>query len=65
MMRQAEFGTAESANDTDSGPMVVTWKKKIVVRTANQKSYFQTLINNEVVFGLPAGTGKTYMAAIS
>ena len=63
MMRQAEFGTAESANDTDSGPMAVTWKKKIVARTANQKSYFQTLINNEVVFGLgPAGTGKTYMA---
>ena len=63
MMRQAEFGTAESANDTYSGPMAVTWKKKIVARTANQKSYFQTLINNEVVFGLgPAGTGKTYMA---
>ena len=63
MMRQAEFGTAESANDTDSGPMAVTWKKTIVARTANQKSYFQTLINNEVVFGLgPAGTGKTYMA---
>ena len=63
MMRQAEFGTAESANDTDAGPMAVTWKKKIVARTANQKSYFQTLINNEVVFGLgPAGTGKTYMA---
>lgn len=63
MMRQAEFGTKEDVTDSDTGPMAVTWKKKIVARTANQKAYFQTLMNNEVVFGLgPAGTGKTYMA---
>ena len=43
--------------------MAVTWKKKIVARTANQRDYFITLQNHEVVFGLgPAGTGKTYMA---
>ena len=63
MMRQAEFGTKDSAVDDAAGPMAVTWKKKIVARTPNQRSYFETLHQNEVVFGLgPAGTGKTYMA---
>ena len=63
MMRQAEFGTKEDVAESDNGPMAVTWKKKIVARTPNQKDYFHTLINHEVVFGLgPAGTGKTYMA---
>lgn len=63
MMRQAEFGTKGDVGESDTGPVAVTWKKKIVARTANQKAYFQTLMNNEVVFGLgPAGTGKTYMA---
>ena len=63
MMRQAEFGTKDEPADGQNGPMAVTWKKKIVARTANQRSYFETLHNHEVVFGLgPAGTGKTYMA---
>lgn len=63
MMRQAEFGSKDAPIDSDQGPIAVTWKKKIVARTANQKAYFQTLMNHEVVFGLgPAGTGKTYMA---
>ena len=63
MMRQAEFGTKDEPVDGPAGPMAVTWKKKIVARTANQRAYFETLHHNEVVFGLgPAGTGKTYMA---
>ena len=63
MMRQAEFGTKDEPSDTSVGPVAVTWKKKIVARTANQRAYFETLYQNEVVFGLgPAGTGKTYMA---
>ncbi|MGC6516977.1 MAG: PhoH family protein, partial [Candidatus Puniceispirillaceae bacterium] len=63
MMRQAEFGASQPSDDQDSGPMAVTWKKKIVARTPNQKDYFRTLNAHEVVFGLgPAGTGKTYMA---
>jgi len=63
MMRQAEFGTKDEPDDGATGPMAVTWKKKIVARTANQRAYFETLHHNEVVFGLgPAGTGKTYMA---
>ena len=63
MMRQAEFGTKDEPSDTSAGPVAVTWKKKIVARTANQRAYFETLYQNEVVFGLgPAGTGKTYMA---
>ena len=63
MMRQAEFGNKDAPIDSETGPVAVTWKKKIVPRTANQKDYFKTLIAHEVVFGLgPAGTGKTYMA---
>ncbi len=63
MMRQAEFGTKDEPVDEAGGPMAVTWKKKIVARTPNQRLYFETLYQNEVVFGLgPAGTGKTYMA---
>ena len=63
MMRQVEFGTKDEPIDAPSGPVAVTWKKKIVARTANQRAYFETLHHNEVVFGLgPAGTGKTYMA---
>ena len=63
MMRQAEFGTDDAPVTSDGGPVAVTWKKKIVPRTANQAAYFKTLLDHEVVFGLgPAGTGKTYMA---
>ena len=63
MMRQVEFGTKDEPIDAPSGPVAVTWKKKIVARTANQRAYFETLHHNEVAFGLgPAGTGKTYMA---
>ena len=63
MMRLAEFGSPNQPVDTETGPVAVTWKKKIVPRTQNQKAYFKTLLNHEVVFGLgPAGTGKTYMA---
>jgi len=62
MMREAEFGSSAPEAVT-SGPVAVTWKKKIAPRTANQAAYFKTLLANEVVFGLgPAGTGKTYMA---
>ena len=63
MMRQAEFGSDDAKDAPISGPVAVTWKKKIAARTANQAAYFQTLFDNEVVFGIgPAGTGKTYMA---
>ena len=63
MMREAEFGTSASGDSSSTGPVAVTWKKKIAPRTANQNDYFKTLFANEVVFGLgPAGTGKTYIA---
>ena len=63
MMREAEFGGRAAGDNSPSGPVAVTWKKKIAPRTANQNDYFKTLFANEVVFGLgPAGTGKTYIA---
>ena len=59
---------------SDSGPMVIdeqnlndivlkTKKRHIYPRSATQAQYIQTMISNELVFGLgPAGTGKTYLA---
>ena len=42
---------------------IETWKKTIVPKSIGQKTYFEALINFELVFGLgPAGTGKSYLA---
>lgn len=42
---------------------IKTRKKTINPRTAAQKSYVQSLFENELAFGIgPAGTGKTYLA---
>lgn len=43
--------------------VIKTRKKTIVPRSPNQARYMQSIIENEMVFGLgPAGTGKTYLA---
>ncbi len=40
-----------------------TKKRHIYPRSATQATYIQTMMDNELVFGLgPAGTGKTYLA---
>ncbi len=40
-----------------------TRKKLVEPRTDAQKSYVQSLFQNEMAFGIgPAGTGKTYLA---
>ena len=46
------------------GHVEIKTRKKIVEpRTAAQKAYVQSLIQNELCFGIgPAGTGKTYLA---
>ena len=37
--------------------------QKIYAKTLNQKKYYESMINNEITFGLgPAGTGKTFLA---
>jgi len=44
-------------------PVVKTKKKTIAPRSPNQAAYMQSIMDNEMVFGLgPAGTGKTYLA---
>ena len=42
---------------------IETPRKKIVARNISQKSYFEALKKNDMVFAVgPAGTGKTYLA---
>lgn len=42
---------------------IKTRKKTVQPRTAAQKTYVQSLFENELAFGIgPAGTGKTYLA---
>ena len=45
-------------------PLVIKVKRKsIVPKTVNQKRYLNSILKNEIVFGIgPAGTGKTYLA---
>lgn len=46
-----------------SNLVLKTKKRHIYPRSATQAEYIQTMMNNELVFGLgPAGTGKTYLA---
>lgn len=46
-----------------SNIVLKTKKRHIYPRSATQAEYIQTMMNNELVFGLgPAGTGKTYLA---
>ena len=46
-----------------SNLVLKTKKRHIYPRSATQAEYIQTMLQNELVFGLgPAGTGKTYLA---
>ena len=46
-----------------SNLVLKTKKRHIYPRSATQAEYIQTMMQNELVFGLgPAGTGKTYLA---
>lgn len=46
-----------------SNIVLKTKKRHIYPRSATQAEYIQTMMSNELVFGLgPAGTGKTYLA---
>lgn len=48
---------------THSDIVIKTQKKKIAARSPNQAAYIQSILDNELVFGMgPAGTGKTYLA---
>lgn len=53
---------AQTAQDL-SNIVLKTKKRHIYPRSATQAEYIQTMMQNELVFGLgPAGTGKTYLA---
>jgi phosphate starvation-inducible PhoH-like protein len=44
-------------------PALITRKRPVTPRSANQGAYLRALESHELVFGLgPAGTGKTYLA---
>lgn len=53
-----------SLYDLHVAPVVSTHLgKTIYPKTNNQKTFFDTMVNNDVVFSVgPAGTGKTYLA---
>lgn len=53
----------KDAGMDESDSVIRTRKKTIVPRSPNQAAYMQSILKNEMVFGLgPAGTGKTYLA---
>ena len=53
---------SQTAQDL-SNLVLKTKKRHIYPRSATQAEYIQTMMQNELVFGLgPAGTGKTYLA---
>jgi phosphate starvation-inducible PhoH-like protein len=53
---------SQTAQDL-SNIVLKTKKRHIYPRSATQAEYIQTMMQNELVFGLgPAGTGKTYLA---
>ncbi|MDA9223480.1 PhoH family protein [Tateyamaria sp.] len=71
--REMRMGTSEIIPETragdqlemlrDNGIEIKTRKKLVEPRTDAQKSYVQSLFQNEMAFGIgPAGTGKTYLA---
>ncbi|WP_246039889.1 PhoH family protein [Sulfitobacter sabulilitoris] len=71
--RELRMGPFEDPVDVENGdqlemPMgarieIQTRKKRVEPRTEAQKTYVQSLFDNELAFGIgPAGTGKTYLA---
>ncbi|MFV0627506.1 MAG: PhoH family protein [Alphaproteobacteria bacterium] len=62
-MRMTNGGLDKDTAKNLSDIVLKTKKRHIYPRSANQAEYIQTMMDNELVFGLgPAGTGKTYLA---
>ncbi len=62
-MRMTNNGQDKDTAKVLSDIVLKTKKRHIYPRSANQAEYIQTMMDNELVFGLgPAGTGKTYLA---
>ena len=63
LFRQLGNGRRTARADLLSESVVVTPRKSIVPKSANQKLYLERIFSNDIVFGIgPAGTGKTYLA---
>ncbi len=70
MIRLGETATVTGSQPGDqkemfkAGKLELRTRKKVIgPRTQAQKEYVQSLLNNELGFGIgPAGTGKTYLA---
>ena len=53
----------KTKKDNQIDIFIETKKRKIIPRTANQKTYFKLLSSKNIVFAIgPAGTGKTFIA---
>ncbi|MDD4555776.1 MAG: PhoH family protein [Alphaproteobacteria bacterium] len=62
-MRMTNGGLDKDTAKNLSDIVLKTKKRHIYPRSATQAEYIQTMMDNELVFGLgPAGTGKTYLA---
>jgi phosphate starvation-inducible PhoH-like protein len=59
-------GDRPGYQDIVSGTLVTTvYGKAIKARTMGQKRYVQSILRDDIVFGIgPAGTGKTYLAVV-
>lgn len=57
-------GSSTSLKEINSAIIVTTYNgKQIRPKTTGQRNYTQSIMQNEIVFGIgPAGTGKTYLA---
>jgi len=59
----AEGREAELRALFDDKTIIKTRRASIVPKTLGQKRYLQSILENDIVFGIgPAGTGKTYLA---
>jgi len=55
-----------SRNGEDMPVVLHTHKGMVTARTKGQKKYFESVLENDIVFAIgPAGTGKTYQAVAS
>lgn len=59
-------GESPKHQDIVSGPILTTARGKVIrTKTIGQKQYVQSMLGNDIVFGIgPAGTGKTYLAVV-
>ena len=64
-MANAPKAERERGSGANKKLQITTRKRVISPRSPTQGTYLQSLLENELVFGVgPAGTGKTYLAVV-